>query len=172
MSRKRKGLKMAGFETETCSRCGGTGEFSYCQMYGRTCFRCGGKRITLTPRGAAASNYLKELRSVPAAEIKIGDRIKFPMITMGGQSYTKIATVYRVRREFNRGASLINGVMVDYEVVGIVVETTVGGMHANHATPVYRVDSPEVQRGQYAAAIEYQATLTRAGKPRKRVAVF
>lgn len=27
-----------------CGRCGGTGEYSYCQMYGTTCFGCMGKR--------------------------------------------------------------------------------------------------------------------------------
>lgn len=28
---------------ETCSRCGGSGRYSWCQMYGDKCFKCGGK---------------------------------------------------------------------------------------------------------------------------------
>lgn len=27
---------------KTCSRCGGSGEYSFCQMHGTTCFKCGG----------------------------------------------------------------------------------------------------------------------------------
>lgn len=29
---------------ETCTRCGGTGQFSYCQRFGTTCFGCHGKK--------------------------------------------------------------------------------------------------------------------------------
>jgi len=33
--------------TKTCPRCGGTGNYSFNQMYGTTCFKCGGKKIVL-----------------------------------------------------------------------------------------------------------------------------
>src|SRR5207249_1748734 len=42
------------FESETCSRCGGSGHYSYCQRYGTTCFKCGGRTTVLTKRGEAA----------------------------------------------------------------------------------------------------------------------
>ena len=29
----------------TCNRCGGTGHYSYCTMYGSTCFGCSGNRV-------------------------------------------------------------------------------------------------------------------------------
>lgn len=38
-------------EYDTCGRCGGCGQYSYCQMHGTTCFGCGGsgkKRPKLT----------------------------------------------------------------------------------------------------------------------------
>lgn len=36
-------------EGQTCSRCCGGGHYSYCQMYGTTCFKCGG-RGTVAPK--------------------------------------------------------------------------------------------------------------------------
>lgn len=30
------------FERKTCTRCGGSGEYSYCQMHGTVCFGCSG----------------------------------------------------------------------------------------------------------------------------------
>ena len=64
------------FESEVCSRCGGSGHYSYCQMYGTTCFRCAGRRITLTKRGAAAQAYFTALCSKPASEVKVGEVVK------------------------------------------------------------------------------------------------
>ncbi|MFD9205921.1 hypothetical protein ACFVZM_06535 [Streptomyces sioyaensis] len=42
------------FETENCSRCDGTGRYSYNPMHGRMCFKCKGAKRTLTQRGQAA----------------------------------------------------------------------------------------------------------------------
>lgn len=42
------------FDTEACSRCGGTGQYSYCQMHGTTCFKCSGKKVQQTRAGARA----------------------------------------------------------------------------------------------------------------------
>ena len=44
-----------GFEIETCSRCGGSGHFSYNQIDGSRCFKCGGAKVTYTKRGQAAA---------------------------------------------------------------------------------------------------------------------
>lgn len=67
---------MTQFETEPCSRCNGTGAYSYCQTYGSKCFKCGGNKIVLTKRGAVARAYLDELCTVSAGSLKIGDRIR------------------------------------------------------------------------------------------------
>src|SRR5262245_6075925 len=63
------------FESQTCSRCGGTGHYSYCQMHGTTCFKCGGKGVTLTKRGSAAQAWFTAQKMRPASEIKVGDKI-------------------------------------------------------------------------------------------------
>lgn len=56
------------YETTTCTRCGGTGEFSYCQRYGTMCFKCKGKGKTLTKRGQAAANFAESILRVPVHE--------------------------------------------------------------------------------------------------------
>ena len=60
------------FETETCGRCGGSGNYSYCPGYGTRCFKCGGKGKVYSKRGAAALAYGRELRTVPANEVQVG----------------------------------------------------------------------------------------------------
>ncbi len=58
-------------ETAVCSRCGGSGRYSYCTMYGSVCFGCSGSGKKYTKRGYAALEYLKSLRCKPAREFKV-----------------------------------------------------------------------------------------------------
>src|ERR1017187_656491 len=60
-------------ETETCSRCGGCGRYSYCQRFGDTCFKCSGVGKVYTKRGQAAADFLKTLRRKRADQFKIGE---------------------------------------------------------------------------------------------------
>ena len=64
------------FERVSCSRCGGSGSHSYCQMYGTTCFKCHGSGKTLTKRGKAANLYATELLSKRADAVEVGDSIR------------------------------------------------------------------------------------------------
>lgn len=84
-------------ETETCSRCGGSGSYSWCQMYGSVCFKCRGRKVVFTKRGAAANAYLIALRSKPAAEVKVGDVVRLLSITMGGTPCDIWATVTEIQ---------------------------------------------------------------------------
>lgn len=45
--------------TEECSRCGGSGHYSYNQMTGTVCFRCNGARRTLKPLTAKLLETVK-----------------------------------------------------------------------------------------------------------------
>ncbi len=67
------------FESVYCSRCAGSGRYSFNLMHGHTCYGCGGKGVTLTKRGAAAQKYLKQISSKPARELRVGDVVKFDM---------------------------------------------------------------------------------------------
>lgn len=57
-TRTRTSLK---FETTTCGRCGGSGNYSYCQMYGTRCFGCSGSGIVLSCNGKRAQAKANEL---------------------------------------------------------------------------------------------------------------
>src|SRR5215470_11209158 len=61
------------FENVPCSRCGGSGHYSYCQTYGTTCFKCAGDGATLTKRGAVAQAFLTQSRKRKAGEFQVGD---------------------------------------------------------------------------------------------------
>jgi hypothetical protein len=51
------------YDTEPCSRCGGSGHHSRCEMYGTTCFKCSGRKVTLTRRAAKVGAQLAEIRN-------------------------------------------------------------------------------------------------------------
>ena len=62
----------AAFETTACGRCGGSGQYSYCQMHGTRCFGCAGKGLVYTKRAEAALAYARTLRTVKVSEVQVG----------------------------------------------------------------------------------------------------
>lgn len=66
---------MASFETKTCSRCGGSGHYSYCQRWGTICFKCGGQKKVYTKRGQAAKLLMERLLSTPMKNLQVGQTI-------------------------------------------------------------------------------------------------
>ncbi len=64
------------FETRSCSRCGGCGRYSWCAMYGDTCFKCGGKGKYFTKRGVRQEAAYVASLSIPVSEVKIGMPIR------------------------------------------------------------------------------------------------
>lgn len=132
-----------GFESETCSRCGGSGKHSRCAMYGDTCFRCAGAGRTLTKRGAAAAAHLRTLRSKRPEEIVVGDVVQIP----GGGPFP-------ARWETVDEAWLARGLACGWGPEGLV-----------------RVrQSKEQSETTWAAALAYQASLTKAGTVRRSAA--
>lgn len=140
-------------ETETCTRCGGTGQHSYCQMWGSTCFKCGGRGRTYTKRGAAAVAFLRSLREVPAADIVVGDLVWFDGSPLGGRKggFQVITEAYPQQSQPGNVVISANGVSL--------------GCAGSYM--VLKGWDKDTKRQQFAAALAYQATLTKAGKPRK-----
>lgn len=140
------------FETETCGRCGGSGRYSYCQMYGDRCFKCGGKGKHLTKRGLAAATYLKTLRSKPACEVKVGDEyLSEGFAPLGIETkWVKVETI-EIR---NDGSILLRSSHCEYG--------------ANKTTILRIRQNAETVASTFAAAMEYQNNLTKAGKPKVR----
>ena len=70
-----------GWPVELCGRCGGSGRYSYCAMYGDTCFGCSGKCVVI---GAGkCADIVAEFRGVVSAQrncagyqITAGDEVR------------------------------------------------------------------------------------------------
>jgi len=73
------------YDMKSCGRCGGSGTYSYCSMYGSTCFKCRGHKKVLSAAGAKASKAVKGFIeanfSVPVEALVPGDRIKIDGLT-------------------------------------------------------------------------------------------
>jgi hypothetical protein len=162
-------------ERKTCGRCGGTGHYSYCQRWGTTCFGCGGQKEVLTKRGAAANEYLVRLRSKPAGELIPGDVVLWLGLTLGGDPYHAWFKVESIGPDEARGRSFINGVEIPPRTDLLYVRLARHGK-GSEDIDCYGVTPEQLVRvAQTAArkaetlrlALEYQATLTQAGTPRK-----
>lgn len=154
------------FENAPCSRCGGSGRFSWCQAYGYTCFKCHGDGVTLTKRGRAAQDYLTGLRSRTAGIIEVGDVIQVEDFHLAG-SRTYFASVTAIEPATCYKDDETNAMHVSI--------TARNEKLGNGATRVVdrgtriRVGFSKAEKTrQREEALEYQAALTKAGKPRKR----
>jgi hypothetical protein len=154
-------------ETETCGRCGGSGKFSYNQMDGDRCYGCQGSGVRYTKRGKAAKAFLDSLRKVRVDSLKVGDLIyNEPGMFMGGH----FAQIIEIEQPgFHGTMSLENGVMVEKITMGFTtMHPKYGryGLHSSPATLVKRGFTAEEKAEQFKKALDFQATLTKLGKPK------
>jgi hypothetical protein len=145
--------KEMGFETTECGRCGGSGHYSFNLMYGTTCFGCNGTGWKLTKRGAAAKAFFQNSRPVTtAADLEAGQRVY-------SKSWNRWWTVDHTEGDpYNPGA-----VVVVYKVQGEEYSE-----HKRPESEFLIACGKELWAKLLAAAIEYQQTLTKAGKPRSK----
>jgi hypothetical protein len=154
-------------ETVTCGRCCGSGEYSYCSMYGKRCFKCGGSGVVFTKRGVAAQNYLIELRSAPVGSLTVGQVVKMAC-GLGGKVWMKVEKVTPVENIYEGRRSFVNNVEVPVTpTAGVEVEF-------NKMVGTYRCDemvriaqTNERLRETYRLAMDYQDSLTQSGTVRK-----
>jgi len=141
-------------ESETCTRCGGSGNFSRCAMYGTRCFRCGGKGRTLTARGAAAAKYRDDLRCVNAIDLEVGQKIWDEGFAPAG-----------LRAGWRDVEFVTPGSRPEY----VDVYCADGRSFVFTTTQRVRVaqSAEQIERTNRMTA-EYQSTLTLKGTPRKR----
>ena len=138
-----------GFEIESCSRCGGSGRYSWCQQWGDTCFKCKGLGTTLTKRGEAARDMFKESRKVEIVDLKIGDKCFW----MDGIFYKSAwATV----TEISTSGNCITISAGDH--YGVCLD-------ANSDTKIVVSEPSELYAERLAAALAYQDSLTKGGSP-------
>lgn len=149
---------MSVFETEACGRCGGGGSYSYCQMYGSTCFKCGGSGKVFTKRGLAAWNFFIESQKKPLSEVK-------PGMFFWDDLYGKKAKWLPILSiEENGSYSEWNGVR-SY-ITYIETKRCKTGVYADSMVRAIR---DEAERQQLlAAALEHQGKLGKNGKLLKK----
>lgn len=159
------------FEEEVCSRCLGSGKYSWCYTHGDKCFKCGGTGVVLTKRGEAAQSYFHKLCTKKLKDVKVGDVVQVSGMTNGGGIYTYFAKVVEVKPSDMKSWSM--------DASGVYRENgpriTIGTSHPKYGESGlvsfedheirYRDETYEDKKKQ---ALEYQSTLTKQGKPRKR----
>jgi hypothetical protein len=147
-------MKNLLFENVPCPRCGGSGNYSFCQMHGSTCFKCGGSGAVLTKRGRAAQNYLNDLRSVRADQLKPGDEIfddGVPGFTRGGFGEVIFAGF----------VDSLNGRVFRVKATNVNWDTV-----PDHKFRLRRTKA--AARELIEKALAYQGTLSKSGKEKKR----
>ncbi len=150
------------FETEVCGRCGGTGHYSYNMMNGTVCFGCGGAKVRLTKRGAAAQARFRAALAIKAEDVVVGMRIKDDG-PMGAGTFT-VAEITECAP--TKGRSLRDGVMVDWTQSMRDFKSVSGKVRGYSGSCVFqRVPSAEERAALAAECLAFQATLGKNGKP-------
>lgn len=144
------------FETTACSRCGGSGQYSYCQAFGTRCFGCGGKGVKYTARGAEALRYFRALSECPASMLREGDRIF-------SDGWRRVLAIEQ-NSETRRAGRVVDDV-ARYDGINIVTQYL--SLVAVDPESLVRVSDPATAVCRLKAAAEYQLALTKAGKPRR-----
>ena len=148
------------FESATCGRCGGSGNYSFNLVNGTRCFGCGGAGVKLTKRGAAAKAFYIESQQVSVADLKPG---MFVWDDMFGK-VSKFLPVLEVKE--SDSYAVRNGVRYNY--INIITKRCWHGVFADSKVRAVRDEAQRQE--QLAAALAYQATLTKMGKPSSRKA--
>ena len=157
---------MTTLETQTCGRCGGSGEYSYCTGYGTRCFKCHGRKVVFSKRGAAANAFLIRLRSRLTSEIKAGMLIFSEGFSCGSVSQgSRFHKVTGVTEPAVCSRSLRNGVWEDN--IGQTIECE-GWSLGTGTDTLHRVGHTALgKRLTFEWALAFQNTLTKTGTHRQ-----
>lgn len=146
------------FEHETCSRCCGSGQYSFNLMHGSRCYGCAGTGYKLTKRGRAAQQFLNEMRKIPVKNFQIGDLIRFDGTS---SKFEKIVSI-----EFMNGEQA--GYVNRPDLQRVRIKTNGSGMIGFVGDKYTKGFTAEEKQQQVSHALAYQETLTKTGKPRKQ----
>lgn len=140
------------FETEPCSRCGGSGRHSYNQIHGDRCYGCHGTGKRLTKRGRVAREMLYKYQSRRVDMIKVGNFILHS------------AGIYTPKKWCRVDAIAPDALNPGY------LKLTIGdsGLLIGKGAYIRVAESKAAITADVQAAVDYQNTLTKAGKPAKR----
>lgn len=154
------------FEAQVCTRCSGSGSYSFNLRDGSMCYGCGGLGEQLTKRGKAAQAFLRNSLMRKVADLKGGEMIRHSGITNGGDSYTYAAQVVVAPEMDPNGQTCIsNGVTHRYWVLRVTSKKFGDAVRYTFPTAPVELIATKEDRER---ALAFQATLTKAGKPAKR----
>jgi hypothetical protein len=156
----------SGFELMTCSRCGGSGNYSYCQSYGTRCFKCAGNKVCYTAKGKAAAEFYAASLKVPASTLVVGELIQIDDFFKGKLYFAEITAI---EPDVQTGSKMVDGVLTPFSYPILKISTKHPkygemGTHVAAETMLRKGWGAEFKAAKLAAAIAYQATLTKAGK--------
>lgn len=148
------------FERTTCSRCGGSGHYSYNPIDGTICFKCRGKTEVLTKRGFAAQQYFTEISSIPAKYLKPGMVVKPADSTWGFGTIEQVGYGITGTRRQNKETGEMESL---FEIK--TSKCSFGGYSQNS---MWRLALGGIEKEcRLLIAGGYQATLTKQGKVKK-----
>src|SRR5262245_60141187 len=149
------------FETEPCGRCGGGGMYGPLSVKAGRCFGCGGSGTRFSKRGAAAVEFYRaSLPTKRAEDLQVGDRFRASI-------QDRWATVTAVRPSPSRGTTEVSYVDVEHTpIIGAFGKLTRQGLVTTTVVTLNPGREEVIRLRQ--AALDYQATLTKTGKPAKR----
>jgi hypothetical protein len=150
-----------GFEIKTCSRCGGSGQFSYNQIHGSKCYGCAGCGKQYTGRGKLVKKFWDDLCKIDPATVTVGQRIDTGMAKF---------TVASVDGLVKGGAWLKPDGTWEPSMHHQFTSTSGKQYTAQAGYPVKLIPQGEERERMLAQALAYQDSLTKDGKPRKKVA--
>ena len=158
-------------ENTTCGRCGGTGRMPFMVANG-VCFKCTGWGAVLTKRGRAAQAFLNALRLRRLDEFAVGDTYLSQGFNAG--SYVEPDRWIKIDRiESGMSSHTVNGQHV-FCITLHGADVKRGDRSSFSGAPdatLRKAFTAEERREQAQMALEYQATLTKAGKPRHLIAL-
>jgi hypothetical protein len=127
------------FEKTECTRCGGSGEYSYNPMYGTRCFKCAGKGTHLSKSGTKAYEAWTAAKK-EVATISASDVIEGMWIVGSGNRAQKVV---RVERGREAGSTRVgDGVALWDSAIGFIFANG-GGYSLQIGDTVQRKVTPE-----------------------------
>lgn len=149
-------VKRIRYESVTCTRCAGSGHYSFNQISGTICFKCRGSGAQLTPRGKAALAFADSLLDRNIEELSGADRFQY-IDAFRGKRYSS-CTVVEVEGCIVGPDGQPKPAFEVRSASGKALVVAGEGLKVRLHPTLEQVDQINA----------YQDSLTKAGKPRKR----
>ena len=152
--------EMSKFETTVCTRCNGSGHYSFNAMSGTRCFNCRGGKTTLTKRGAAAREYFFNSFEMPVEQIEVGMLVWASGAAIMAPKKWRMVLAVAV----STSGSIRDGVMLR----GTELTFSGHSLSLSNGNKLMAARDQNHLDSNMEAALQYQATLTKSGKPAAR----